>query len=68
MAAASAEAIQTGSSASRSSEPGSLSLLTSNGLIALMPFGMKVLSPQFSTCLPSLRSTGASPASNGTVT
>ena len=62
------EAIETGSSASRSSDPGSRSLLTSTGLIALMPFGMKVLSPQFSTCLPSRRSTAASPTSNAPVT
>ena len=54
------DAIPPGSSASRSSEPGSLSLLTSKGLMALMPFGMKVLSPQFSTCLPSRTSMAVS--------
>ena len=36
--------------------------------MAAMPFGMKVLSPQLSTCLPRRRSTAASPISNGAVT
>ena len=47
--AAEAETIGTGTSPSRSSAPGVLSLVTSKGLMTLMLFWMKVLSPQLST-------------------
>ena len=43
--------------ASRSWEPGERSAVTSNGLNALMPPAMKVLSPQFSAIRPMRAST-----------
>ncbi len=47
-----AQSIGVGVSASLSSEPGTRSLLTLTGLRMLMPFWMKVLSPQLTTWLP----------------
>ncbi|SVJ79155.1 Uncharacterised protein [Klebsiella pneumoniae] len=43
------------------SEPGRRKAVTSIGLMALMPFWMKVLSPQFTTCLPRRTLPGRSP-------
>jgi hypothetical protein len=46
------DTIMRGRRASLSSEPGVRSLATSMGLMELTPLGMKVLSPQLSTCRP----------------
>ena len=56
----------TGSSASRSSAPGTRRTLTSTGLTALMPPWMKVLSPQLITCQPPRISPGCDPRRSGT--
>ncbi|MCY1546846.1 hypothetical protein D9M68_828670 [compost metagenome] len=51
----------TGIRPSLTSEPGRRSAATSIGLIELMLFWMKVLSPQLTTCLPTRTLPGRSP-------